>query len=296
MSTTTQSPVPARADVAALLQEVMRGEDSLTAYLPEGTSPQRFMALARRAILEQPALAECSAASVLRALRECALSGLELDGRFSTLIVRKSKQGRPAATWDATYRGMISLALSSGHVRSAEAQVVREADEFRVELGSQPVLVHRPCLTSARGEVTASYAVAELTSGGRLVELLTREDISRIRAASPAGERGPWGPWADEMARKAALRRLLKKLPVGAIRRPYAPVPVPTQARPAALLPEDEHALECRALAQLADAATIQDLDAAWSQAQIEYQQRGVSVSLAVEARWRELRESIGEH
>src|SRR4051812_48338021 len=105
MNTTAQEPVSARAPLDALLTEVLRAEESLTAYLPEGIAPQRFMALARRAVLEQPGMAECSATSVLRALRECAMSGLELDGKSSSLIVRKSKQGRPMACWDASYTG-----------------------------------------------------------------------------------------------------------------------------------------------------------------------------------------------
>ena len=58
-------------------------------------------------------------------------------------------------------------------------------------------------------------------------------------------------------------------------------------------MPEEEHALECRALEQLSNAANVPELDAAWAQAQIEYRHRGAAVPLAVEARWRELRESL---
>jgi len=298
MNTTAQPPVPARAPLDALLTEVLRAEESLTAYLPEGITPQRFMALARRAVLEQPGLSECSAASVLRALRECAMSGLELDGKSSSLIVRKSKQGRPVATWDASYRGMIALALASGQVRSVEAQVARAADVFTVELGSEPRLIHRPLMTGARGDVIAVYAIADLASGGRMIELLTAEDIARIRAMSPAGDKGPWGPWDDEMARKAALRRLLKKLPACNVRRTAATIPSLLAApapvtRHTRLLPEEEHALECRALEQLSSAGSLPELDAAWSQAQIEFQQRGAHVPVAVEARWHDLRESL---
>jgi recombination protein RecT len=291
------SQAKARSSVDALLEEVSRGKDSLAAFMPTGTLRDRFMALARRAILEQPELAECSASSVLRALRECALSGLELDGKLSTLIVRKSKQGRPTATWDATYRGMISQALASGHVRAVEAQVVREADEFSVELGTRGNLLHRPCLTGARGDVVAVYAVAELGSGAKVIELLTSEDIARIRAMSPAGERGPWGGWDDEMARKSALRRLLKKLPASVNRsRPSHAVALgwpESPAEPTPLMPEDAFALECRALERLNAAATIAALDAAWAQAQIEHQNGGVVIPLAVEARWHELREHV---
>jgi recombination protein RecT len=302
MSTNTQTQVAARQSLDALLEEVTRGKDSLAAFLPANTSPDRFMALARRAVLEQPALSECSAASVLRALRECALSGLELDGKMSTLIVRKSKQGRPTATWDATYRGMTSLALSSGIIRGVEAQVVREADDFSVELGSHAALMHRPRISGARGDVIAAYAIAELSSGAKVIELLTGEDLRRIRALSPAGDRGPWGPWDDEMARKSALRRLLKKLPAGVVPRLLlgaTPAPTELRARENAsaptVLPEDAFALECHALERLDLAGSVPELDAAWAQAQVDHQQRGAPIPLAVEARWRELREVLSE-
>lgn len=298
---TTQSHVPARQSVDSLLEEVSRARESLVAYLPSGIAPDRFEALARRAVQEQPALADCSSTSVLRALREAAISGLELDGRQSTLIIRKSKQGRPVAVWDATYKGMTSLALASGFVRAISAQVVRAADTFRVRLGSDQELVHEPVLTGARGEVVAVYAIAELTTGARMFEVMTHEDLARIRAMSPAADKGPWGNWDDEMARKSVTRRLLKKLPCKIPSRPSlrSSPAMPSAAsprsasQPQSLLPEDEHALECAALERLSAASTIPELDAAWAQAQIEYQQRGAALPLRVEARYHDLREHL---
>jgi recombination protein RecT len=278
-----------------LLEEVQRRKSDLAVYLPEGVKAERFMALARRAIMETPELADCTANSVLRALRECAISGLELGSGFSSLIVRKPKNGKPIAVWSASYRGLTWQALATGMVRAVESQVVRERDEFSVELGTEPKLVHKPTITSERGSVIAAYAVAELTSGGKLVELLTREDISRIRAMSPA-ERGPWSAWDDEMSKKACIRRILKRLPAGNTRavqtRPSFDAPRYADPRPA-LLPEDEHAMECSALEQLANATSMAEIDVAWHAAQLAFGQRGASVPLSVEARWRDLREAL---
>ena len=50
------------------------------------------------------------------------------------------------------------------------------------------------------------------------MEILTAGDIAKIRAMSPAGDRGAWGHWADMMARKSAIRRLLHRLPAGTVR------------------------------------------------------------------------------
>jgi recombination protein RecT len=300
VNTLGTSMAVARENVDALLEEVRRRENDLAVFLPEGVSRDRFMALARRAVLEQPALAECTPGSVLRALRECALSGLELDGRFSTLIVRRPKNGRPVAVWSPSYPGLIWQCLATGLVRAVQAEVVHAADVFEVTFGTESKIVHRPLLTGPRGDLVACYATAEMTSGARVVELLTAEDIRKIAAMSPAGERGPWGSWPAEMWKKCAIRRLTKRLPAGSTR---APVAIQTRANvdalrqvPAAgvLEPEHEHALECRALERLSDARTVEEIDAVWHQAVAEHQQQRAAVPLSVEARWRELREQLG--
>src|SRR4051812_41121302 len=105
MSTTnniTQSPASGRPSVDVMLEEVQRRESDLAAYLPPDVSPERFLQLARRMILEVPGIGECTSASVLKALRAAALSGLELDGTHATLIVRRSKSGPPTVTFDPT--------------------------------------------------------------------------------------------------------------------------------------------------------------------------------------------------
>lgn len=305
MSTISQSNAPSRTNVAGLLEEVRRRENELIAYLPEGVSAERFMQLARKAITEQPALAECSSSSVLRALRNCAVSGLPLDQHYSSIVIRRSKQGSPQACWDASAHGMTWLALESGFVRAVDCQVVREHDEFRVELGSVAMIHHVPLLMGERGEVICVYATALLNTGAKLIEVMTREDLSRIKAASSAGDRGPWSEqqWFDEMARKSVTRRLLKRLPAGSTRRagclpdglPEEPADQNVGGNNRTLLPEDQHAMECQALAQLSDVRNIGELDAAWTAAQLTFSRRGAEVPLAVEARWRELRETIAE-
>jgi hypothetical protein len=139
----------------------------------------------------------------------------------------------------------------------------------------------------------------EMTAGGRMIELLTSEDIARIRAMSPAGDRGPWGTWDDEMSKKAVLRRALKRLPGGSRRvapmrsaaMAAATLPAPASASASQLMPEESFALECRWLEQLSAAATVAELDATWQAARIEHQQRGADVPNSVHARWTELRE-----
>src|SRR5471032_1610843 len=131
----------------------------LTAYLPPHVDAARFLALAQRVVLDNRDLWDCDSASVLRALSAAAASGLPIDGKMSSLIVRKSKHGKPVAVWDPSYRGMVYLCLESGHVSSVEAFAVFARDEFSVELGSDPKITHRPNLAGDRGPVVSAYAV-----------------------------------------------------------------------------------------------------------------------------------------
>jgi recombination protein RecT len=289
-----------KATRETLLAEIDAHRTQLTAALPPGADPDRFIALARQAVAEQPKLLDCSSASVLRALGQCAASGLPLDGKFSSLIVRQPKEGRPIACWDASYRGMTWLALESGFVIDVQSGVVREHDHFEYEQGSAPRLVHRVSLLPKCGEVIAAYATAKLRAGGIMIEILTRQDIARIKAMSPAADKGPWLPWADQMARKSAVRRLLKRLPAGAARLPSPSPSAPAIARigdDTALMitPEDEFRLECRALELLGDADTDAALQAAWTAIVADYAQAGATTPVKVEARFHDRREALAQ-
>ena len=293
---------------AAMLTEIEAQRQVLARYLPPHVSEGRFMALANRAVLDNPDLWECSSSSVLRALGAAAASGLPIDGKMSSLIVRRPKQGKPIAVWDPSYRGMVYLALESGHVRAVEAFAVHARDVFEVELGTEPKITHRPHLAGDRGQVAASYAVAELKTGGKVSEVLGLVDLERIRASSPAGDKGPWGTWPDRMAMKSALRRLLKRLPaadIGTLGRAqdyvremddgegnaYRAELEPPERRPPD--PQDLTALEARALAAINDADTREGLAEAWAGIRQEFRAAGAELPLKIEAAQFDRREAL---
>jgi recombination protein RecT len=307
----SETAVAPRPSVDVLMQAIERERPRLQAYLPDGLSIDRFVALLDRQVRNNPRLAECSTNNVLREVSAAAASGLPIDGQFSTLLVRdNTKTGRPSCRWDPTYRGLIALALASNFVVDVQSGVVRSNDHFEFNEGSAPSLVHRRCLLPKWGDVIASWATAKLSTGGLVIEILTAGDIAKIKAMSPAGERGPWGAWADQMARKSAIRRLLRRLPAGTVRlsapleitaapdqpaRIVAPIAEQPPGGGRALSPDEENALECTALERLHDAGTPAALEVAWAASLAAYQQRGAAVPLRVEATHRELAESFAE-
>jgi recombination protein RecT len=117
------------------------------------------------------------------------------------------------ATLIIGYKGMIALAERSQKVAKVEARIVCDGDAFEVTLGTAPAIDHRP-VWRERGEMYAVYAVATLKDGHTQFEVLTLDEVNKIRQRSRAKDNGPWVTDFEEMARKTAVKRLCKYLPM----------------------------------------------------------------------------------
>jgi recombinational DNA repair protein RecT len=60
------------------------------------------------------------------------------------------------------------------------------------------------------------YMIARLKDGSVQTEVMTIEDVNRIRARSQSANDGPWATDYTEMARKTVLKRGCKYLPMSA--------------------------------------------------------------------------------
>lgn len=133
------------------------------------------------------------------------------------LITRWSKsRNANVAAFMPMYPGLIKLAAKMGGWVDISAQVVYERDEWQVNLGDiQNPIAHRPG-TSNRGEIVAAYAILTYQNGMRKAEWVDIDDLRKIEKMKTGGDRNTtWVNWFSEMARKAALRRLLKSIPKG---------------------------------------------------------------------------------
>lgn len=170
--------------------------------------------LIRFAVLEysqSKALQRCSKESILLSLVAAAQLGLEPSGVKGEAYIVPYKT---TATLIPGYRGLVKLARESGITISA--QVVYEGDQFDIELGSDPKVTHRPCLTGERGDIVGAYAVASGDDIGLEVEWMPRSDLDKIRRSAMRGQKESpaYAEWADQMFRKAPIRRLCKRLPL----------------------------------------------------------------------------------
>ena len=193
-------------------------QSAIAAVLPKHVGPDRMLKIALSALRTTPGLMNATSESLLGGVIACAQLGLEPNTPLGHAFIApfaNRRENRTDVQVIMGYRGMIDLARRSGQVVSISAHAVREADHFDYEYGLDEALRHKPSTSADRGEITHVYAVAKLVGGGYQFEVMPRAEIDRIMSMSQS--RGKYGPWRDhfeEMARKTAIRRLFKYLPM----------------------------------------------------------------------------------
>ena len=198
-------------DIKTLIASPAMNEQFARA-LPKHISPERFARVAITALTRTPKLAECTQASLMKCLLDLSAMGLEPDGRRAHLIPYENrKMGVIECTLIVDYKGIIELIRRSGDVVSIRSETVCEHDLFAWENGE---ITHQVNWRQPRGEVQAVYAEAVMKSGEKQSATMTRQEVEAIRARSRSGETGPWKTDWAEMAKKTAVRRLAKMLPL----------------------------------------------------------------------------------
>lgn len=187
----------------------------LRAVLPKYLTPERTMQLVSLMIHKTPKLAECDPTSIVASVMQAASLGLDLAPSLGEawLIPRWNKRiQKTECQFQAGYQGLIKLARQSGEIDSIRAEVVREGETFLYRYDPDLTLIHEP-QPDNDAPWWCVYAIAKLANGERQAAVLSHKQIEAIRARSGSGNDGPWVTDYDEMAKKSAIRRLVKLLP-----------------------------------------------------------------------------------
>jgi len=192
---------------------------NIAGVLPKHLMPDRIIKIALGCITRTPLLLQCSASSVLQSVLVASQLGLEAGGALGSAYLvpfRNRRTGQYEATLIIGYRGLIDLARRSEHVTNIHAHVVYKADKFKYTEGTTTLIEHEPALLPdvERGDIQAVYAVAHLRDGSPQVEVMTKDDVDKIRGRSRAADDGPWVTDYAEMAKKTVVKRLVKYLPL----------------------------------------------------------------------------------
>jgi recombination protein RecT len=202
--------------VRALSRFLDARQKNLAKFTASRIKPETLIRLAVFEFAQNEWLRRCTPESIYGSLILSAQLGLEPSGirGEAYLVPFKGK-----CTLIPGWRGLVKLALRSKAVKSLYSHVVYEQDKFKVWLGSEPRVEHEPFLDGDPGPLRCAYAVAIMENGAIDVEVMTVAELEKIRdmaSKTRGGKDGPaYSDWADQMYRKAPLRRLCKRLPLG---------------------------------------------------------------------------------
>ena len=180
--------------------------------LPNGGNPSRIIQAAAFQITNNPALANCTAKSVIGCVLNASLLGMNASLKQCFFIPYGDQ-----ATFQLSYTGMIALARRSGLVLDVYANVVRKKDRFEVTQGTDRKIVHVPDMADEGEDFVAAYAVIKYTNGGTEFAVMTAGQIEKRRMKSKTQKGAPsgvWAEWKEEMWKKTVLRSLLKTAPL----------------------------------------------------------------------------------
>jgi phage RecT family recombinase len=208
--------------IAALIENAA---PRLAAALPAFFSAEKMAQVVSILACKTPKLQQCDPETLITAIITAGSLGLDLTPTLGEgyLIPRENwKTKVMECTFMPGYQGLAKLAHQTGAVVFIQAREVCEGDEFEVLYNPDLTYRHRPKFGRDRGEVTHVYAVAKLTSGDHLIEVLTADELESIHRRSEGyqaaqrfrkDESGPWVSDRLEMEKKTAVRRLCKRLP-----------------------------------------------------------------------------------
>jgi recombination protein RecT len=221
MENTTTGVIKTPTPQASLMQMMQRMEKQVMMALPKHITPERMIRTFLTACNKNPKLFEAKQTTLIGALMECSQLGLMPDGTTGEayLIPFKSQTGMECQLIIG-YRGYITLARRSGDVKSIMSNVVYSTDKFEYEYGLEDKLSHVP--SGKGGEATHVYAIIKFVNGGYQYIVLTKGEIDMVRDKSAnykyaaRKEQTVWGMYWEEMAKKTAIRRLIKLVPLSA--------------------------------------------------------------------------------
>ncbi|QNT79196.1 recombinase RecT [Entomobacter blattae] len=212
----TQAPVKQNQKQSTpvdLFQSELAGmQKQLVSVLPSHITPQRFMRTVMMAINIDKSLLNLNRESLKNAAIKCAADGLLPDGREAAFV----KFGGDAV-YMPMFAGIQKRIRNSGEIASIEARVIYENDDFLWEQGTESKLSHKPKFPGDRGNMVGAYAIAHFKDGSSpQFEVMSLDEIEKVKESSAGKDKGPWVQWYEEMARKTVFRRLAKWLPIDA--------------------------------------------------------------------------------
>lgn len=212
-----QMPVSPYRKVEAYLKKMA---PQISQALPKHLDADRMSRIALTTMKMNPALLDASIESLLGAVMQASQLGLEpnLLGSCYFIPYKNHKTGETTVSFQIGYKGLIDLVYRSGAVLTVVAKEVCENDDFYYEYGLNEQLKHIPAKEN-RGRVTHFYSYAKLKNGGHYFDVMSCEEINRIRDTHSQAfkfQKGNsiWDKHYESMAKKTVIKQMIKYLPI----------------------------------------------------------------------------------
>jgi recombination protein RecT len=190
------------------------------AFVAAGGTEQQFareVNFAMQAMMNNTYLIQCAQSDpqhLVEAIKNVGLTGLSLNPelRLGYLVPFKGK-----IKFMSSYMGKVDILIRTGVVKTIQAELVYENDEFKYEKGIKPVLKHKPdVFAEDRGKLKGGYYIAILANGEKIFDVMPEKRIQEIKGRSEAVKSGKTSPWDtdfEEMAKKTIINWAFKSLP-----------------------------------------------------------------------------------
>lgn len=195
-------------------------KERLSSVMLEPRKIERFLALAKTDLRNNPRVASCEIKSLCGAIVQAGQFGLEIGGiqGHAYLTPKKTKDKITQQYIDSCqliigYKGMISLGVRSGKLLSLEVQKVCKNDYFKRRHGDNKGLEHEPNDKEERGDIIGYYAYAHLVNHDKVFEYMSLKEIDELKKEAGVlltDPRSPWVKFPEAMCKKTVIRQLFK--------------------------------------------------------------------------------------
>lgn len=151
--------------------------------------------------------------SVVNAVTNIAAIGISLNpAKKQAYLV--PRDGRICL--DISYMGLMDLAMATGSILWAQAELVYANDAFALNGFDKPPTHSYNPFSKDRGEIVGVYVVVKTHAGDYLTTCMSRDEIDSIMNRSQSVKSGKSSPWKTdygEMAKKTVVKRAYKYWP-----------------------------------------------------------------------------------
>lgn len=191
-------------------------KSDLTRVMSSDVDPEKFIAAVTTALTLNPDIGfKCTPDSIKNACIKAAYDGLRPDGKEGALVAYFNKDAKAhEASWMPMVYGIRKKARKHDDI-IISAEVVYKNDKFLVIKGDDERIEHEPAPMDADpGQVIASYAIFKQGDTVLHREVMRLKDIEDARNASKSPNSPAWRNWFGEMAKKVAVNRGSKSVPM----------------------------------------------------------------------------------